>query len=116
MREKEFEFALKALVNAEDASKGKVLSSDQRLDLWIQQSYSYQGLNQLDQAILILSKVINDDTISSLRLKAMYLRAELYERQERPELARKQLEALTKKGGDWAQKAKDKLDKDYGYQ
>lgn len=116
MRENEYGLALKALVQAEDASKGKVLSTDQRLDLWIQQSRSYEGLNQLDQAILILSKVVNDDAVSSLRLKAMYIRAELYEKQERPELARKQLEAIAKKGGEWAQKAKDKLDKDYGYQ
>lgn len=116
MKQKNYRYALEALVNAEDASKGKVLSTDQKLDLWIQQSLSYQGLEQLDQAILILSKVVNDDAVSTLRLKAMYLRAELYEKQERPELAKKQLEAIAKKGGEWAQKAKDKLDKDYGYQ
>ncbi len=116
MRQKNYGTALQAFVHAEDASKGKVLSTDQKLDLWIQQSLSYQGLNELDQALLILSKVVNDDAVSSLRLKAMYLRAELYEKQERPELARKQLEAIAKKGGEWAKKAQDKLDKEYGYQ
>jgi hypothetical protein len=63
----------------------------------------------------ILSKVINDETISGLRLKAMFLRAELYELQKRPELALKQLEATSKKGGEWGKKAKEKLEKEYGY-
>ena len=69
----------------------------------------------MDKAILLLSKVVNDDTVSNLRIKAMYLRAEIYELQERFELARKQLEATSKKGGEWALKAKVKLEKEYGY-
>jgi tetratricopeptide (TPR) repeat protein len=112
----EYSLALQSFLNAEDAAKGKVLSTDQKLDLWIQQSLCYQGLNQLNQAILILSKVVNDDAVSGLRLKAMYLRAENYERQGRLDLARKQLEAISKKGGEWALKSKNKLDRDYGYQ
>ena len=41
----------------------------------------------------------------------MYLRAEIYELQNRPELALKQLEATASKGGEWSQKAKEKLEK-----
>lgn len=112
MRSQEYQKALQFFKNAEEAGKGNLLSTDQKLDLWIQQSLCYKGLNQLDEAILILSKVINDDAISGLRIKAMYLRAEIYERQKRPELARKQLESIVKKGGVWAKKAQEKLDKE----
>lgn len=115
VRRNEHAIALQCFLHAEDASKGKVLNTDQKLDLWIQQSLCYRSLNQFDKAILILSKVINDDAISSLRIKAMLLRAETYELQGRPELARKQLEATSKKGGEWALKAKAKLEKEYGY-
>jgi tetratricopeptide (TPR) repeat protein len=97
--------ALVAFSSAADAAKGKVLSADQRLDLWIQQSLCYKELKQYDQAMRLLSQVINDDAISGMRLKAMFLRADLYELQGRPELAMKQLEATAKKGGEWGKKA-----------
>jgi len=115
MLNKEYDLALEAFSQAEDSNKGKFLSSDQKLDLWIQQALCYKSLGQMDKAMLILSKVINDDAISGQRLKAMFLRAEIYELQGRTELARKQLEATAKKGGEWAHKAKVKLDKEYGY-
>ena len=54
-------------------------------------------------------QAINDDSISSLRVKAMYQRAEIYIQQGRYDLARKQLEATAKKGGEWALKAKQRL-------
>jgi tetratricopeptide (TPR) repeat protein len=109
MRKKEFVEALQYLANAEEGAKGKVLNTDQRLDLWIQQSICYRECNEIDKAMLILSKIINDDAISGRRLQAMYLRAELYKIQGRQELARKQLEATSKKGGEWGQKAKEAL-------
>ena len=115
MQNQDYSRSLSHFFKAEDTAKGRILNSEQKLDLWIQQSFSYQGLKQFDSAILILSKVINDDTISGLRLKAMFLRAEMYEAQGRKELARKQLEATSKKGGEWAVKAKAKLESDYGY-
>lgn len=101
---------------AEDAGKGKVLSTDQRIDLLIQKSLSYLALHETDKAMLLLSQAINSDQISSLRVKAMFLRADIYRQQGRKELARKQLEATSKKGGEWALKAKQKLDEDYAYQ
>lgn len=115
MRKNEHEKALECFLQAEDSSKGKVLSTDQRLELLILQSICLKELNQLEKAILILSKVVNDEAVSSLRVKAMFLRAEIYEKQERYEIARKQLEATSKKGGSWALKAKEKLEKEYGY-
>lgn len=119
MRRKEFILALDKYKQAEEAAKN-TLTTEQKLDLWIQESYCYRGLHQYDQAILILSKVINDNAISSLRLKAMFLRAETYELSQRPELARKQLESLAKKGDSqslnpWVLKAKQKLEEEHGY-
>ena len=115
MRGKQFDTALYCLEKAEDAGKGKLLSTDQRLDLWIQQSHAHSGLSEFDEAMSALSKVINEDVISRLRLKAMYLRAEVYELEGRSELALKQLEALAKKGGEWALKAQNKLHTHYGH-
>lgn len=114
MREGKYEVALEAFRQAEQSDQGSFLSVNQKLDLWIQQSMCYKALYQTDQAMLILSKVINDNTVSSLRVKAMFLRAEVYALQGRHELARKQLEATAKKGGEWAIKAKNKLDEEYG--
>jgi tetratricopeptide (TPR) repeat protein len=107
--------ALECFLKAEDTAKGKVLSTDQRLDLLIQQSACLRELKQPEKAILILSKVVNDDAVSGLRIKALFLRAEIYENQGRRELARKQLDAAAKKGGEWSLKAKAKLEKEYGY-
>lgn len=106
---------LELLANAEESAKGKVLNTEEKLDLWLQRSECYRQLGQLDSAMLELSKVINDDAISGQRIQAMYLRATLYEQQGRPELAQKQLEATAKKGGPWALVAKEKLDRDYRY-
>lgn len=108
--------ALDYFTRAEEIGKGGVLSVDEKLDLLIQKSLCLKALNKMDQAMLVLSQAINEDAISNLRLKAMYLRAEIYQEQGRNELARKQLEATAKKGGKWGLKAKEKLEKDYGYQ
>ncbi len=108
--------ALSDFLAAEQANDTKnFLSPDQKLDLWIQQSQCYKELKQFDEAMLLLSKVVNDEAISSLRVKAMYLRADLYALQGRPELALKQLEATSRKGGEWSKKAKEKLEQDYVY-
>ena len=66
--------------------------------------------------MLLLSKVINIDIISNRRLKAMYLRALIYEQQGRNELAKNQLMQTASKGGPWAVRAKQKLDENYDYQ
>ena len=46
----------------------------------------------------------------------MYLRALIYEQQGKKEFAIKQLESTSKKTGEWAAKAQDKLRQDYGFQ
>jgi tetratricopeptide (TPR) repeat protein len=89
-------------------------SAEEKLEIWIEQSMCCRILNRLDEAMRLLSKVINEEIASSLRVKAMFLRAEIYEQQGRHELALKQLESVVKKGGTWAYQAQEKL-KEYGY-
>ncbi|MBA3603602.1 MAG: tetratricopeptide repeat protein [Parachlamydiaceae bacterium] len=115
MKQQKYDQAWIAFMQAEKSGGNIFLSTDQKLDLWIQESECCKALNQTDKAMLILSKVINDNTISSLRVKAMYLRATIYALQNRHELARKQLAATASKGGEWALKAKLKLEEDYGF-
>lgn len=103
--------ALTFFVKSEEAVKGHpFLSPDEKLDLWIQQSLCYKALHQLNDAMKLLSRVVNDETISHLRVKAMYLRADLYALEGRKELALKQLIATSKKGGEWGKKAKEQLE------
>lgn len=105
--------SLKEFNLAEEASQGRFLSVDEKLDLWLKQSVCHQAMDQLENAMIILSKVINDDSISHLRLMAMFKRAELYEKLGRLELARRQLEFVAKMDGEWAEQAKFKLEHHY---
>jgi tetratricopeptide (TPR) repeat protein len=90
------------------------LSEEEKLSLWLLQSEAYRGKKEYDIAMRFLSRVINAEAASPLRLKAMYLRAEIYELEGRPELAIRQLEATSKKGGEWAARAQEKLRLNYG--
>lgn len=109
----DYKQALAFLLKSEESSKNKFLSVDEKLDLLLSQSECYKKLGQPENAMLVLSKVINDDSVSHLRLKAMFMRAALYEMLNRPELARRQLEAVAKMDGKWAEMAKLKLENDY---
>ncbi|WP_068469129.1 tetratricopeptide repeat protein [Candidatus Protochlamydia phocaeensis] len=114
-QQKDYALALQHLFEAEKAAEAKpFLSPDQKLDLWIQQALCYKELKQWDEAMRLLSKAVNDEALSSQRVKAMYLRAEIYALEGRPELALKQLEATSKKGGEWGKKAKTELEQNYG--
>lgn len=109
-QQRDFETAWQYYFKAEETGGEKFLSPDQQLDLWIRQALCYQELEQYDQAMLLFSKAINKNVVSSQRLRAMYLRAEIYRKQGREELAKKQWEAVALKGGEWGQKAKKKLE------
>ncbi len=115
-KQKRYDLAIQYFKNSEDAAKGKILRTDELLGLWIEESLCHLKLKETDEAMLILSRVINYDAVSPKRLEAMFLRAEIYEGQGRLELARKQLEACASKGGKWAARAKEKLEKNYAYQ
>lgn len=107
------ETALTCLEMAEESGIG-YLSTDQYLNLWILQSDCYRQKGEYDKAMSMLSKVVNEDAVSPLRVQAMYLRSEIYALQGRDELALRQLEATAKKGGSWAERAKHKLRTEYG--
>jgi len=111
----EYEIALKSFNRSEESATERVLSEEELLGLWIEQSHCLAKMERDEEAMLLLSKVINSTAASPLRIKAMYLRAELYEQMGKPELAYKQLEAATRKGGEWAMKAKEKMEKEYEY-
>lgn len=94
------------------------LSIDEILDAMIEKSEAYRANGDLDSSMLQLSEVVDYQAVSSLRLKAMYFRAEIYRLQGRSSLARKQLESLSLIGGSkdpWALKAKDTLRQEYGF-
>lgn len=114
IQEGRYREALRSLASAEEAARGRVLSTDERLNLWLCRAQCYTDLKELDLAMKELSRVINDDAVSVLRVKAMFLRAGVYEQQGRPELARKQFVATAKQGGHWAAKAKEKLTNENG--
>ncbi len=108
-KQHQIESALSYFKGAADAGRGKVLNSDQYLEIMIEQSHCYLLLGDDDSAMTTLSKVINEDAASSLRLKAMFLRSQIYRRQGREELALRQLEALSNQHGEWAAKAQQEL-------
>lgn len=114
MERSKYEEALRRFDQSEKCGKLGVLTAEQKLDLWIQKSHCYKALKQTHMAMLMLSHAINEKASSSLRIKAMVLRADIYAMQGRRELAIKQLEAASRKGGEWAQTAKEKLKVEYG--
>lgn len=113
LEEGDAEKALEHLKLAEASSD--FFSLEQRLDLWMHESAALKALQRFDEAMLMLSHVINENASSSLRVQAMLQRADLYALQGRHELAIKQLEAVAKKGGDFAHIALDRLRSEYGF-
>jgi len=105
MKSAKFGAAIQQFERAERKATGELL-----LEVRLAKSECLQKMGKFDEAILLLSQIINDSTASQLRLKAMFKRAELYEGQKRYELAIKQLEAAERFPGEWGQRAKEKLE------
>lgn len=112
----DIETAISALKKAKESAKGDLLGADEWLDVQIAESKCYRELGNLGEAMRILSAVVNERVVSQRRLQAMYIRAEIYEQQKRFNLSKRQLEALSRKGGKWATLAQKKLDKEYSYE
>lgn len=108
--------ALAKINQAIEPHRAKLFDIDEYLTLLIDKALIFKDLNRIEEGMTQLSEVINYQAISSLRLKAMLLRAEFYATQGKRILAKKQLESLALKGGEWAQKAKEILDKEYKYE
>lgn len=114
-RQADYKLAVEFYDGAMLAAQGDVLNAEQRLDLWTKKGAALKEMGMLEDAMTVLSQVVNDPAISSTRLRAMYLRAEIYQLQGRHDLAVKQLEATASKGGEWALKAQETLESNYGY-
>ncbi len=100
----------KALLTGKDS-----LSHEELLTIMLERAQALKKSGQQDLAMQQLSEVVNYNAVSPLRLKAMLMRAELYEEQNKRVLARKQLESLALKSGPWAEAAKKKLEQEYGF-
>lgn len=109
----EMQSAIHYLEKAQKAAPKESLSADEILEAKITIGLCYKAMGELDKAMLVMSDVVNSEFVSSLRVKAMYLRALIYESQGRPELAKRQLEAALSKGGEWAALAKEKWSQEY---
>jgi tetratricopeptide (TPR) repeat protein len=115
-----FEEAIALFSQAEEVDE-KLKTENQKellrellLEIKIAKSECLIEMEKLDEAMTLASEVINSDTASSLRIKAMLLRADIYELQHRKDLAIKQLEAASQKNSPWAATAKQKLKDLYG--
>ena len=89
-------------------------NSELALEIAIEKSLCFWELKQTDKAMAVLAWVINGPYASSLRVKAMIIRAELYVSLRRVDLAARQLESVVAKGGEWAVIAEGKLREIYG--
>lgn len=106
-------FALLNKAQVVQANEGK---EELLLEILIAKSQLHRNTGELDKAMMLLSSVINESSASSLRIQAMYLRAELYELKGRRDLAFRQLQTTAKKGGEWGAMAAKKLEEKYGYE
>ena len=105
-----------ALLEKAEAIAGCRQNKALMLHVWYAKSLCARYNKNIDQSMRYLSMIINDDAVSSLRVQAMFLRSELYELKGRRDLALRQLEACAKKGGEWAERAKQKIEEQYGYE
>jgi tetratricopeptide (TPR) repeat protein len=96
-----FETALTLLQHAEAVGKKNQSPIAQTLDLWIMQSICLHHLGRNDEALRMLSQIVNSPVASSLRIKAMCLRATVYQAMDQRALAIKQLQSIKRKGGHW---------------
>ncbi len=110
-QEKAFTLLNKAQALQIDEKNGELL-----LEILIAKSQLHHKMGELDKAMMLLSSVINEESASSLRIQAMFLRAEVYERKGRRDLAFRQLQTCAKKGGEWGLQAEKKLEENYGYE
>jgi hypothetical protein len=93
--------------------QGVNIASHDRLEMLLVKADILQKLGDEAQAMLCLSAAVNDPSISSLRIKAMLKRADIYKKQGRDELCKKQLASVIKLGGPFSKEATLKLESYY---
>lgn len=96
--------------------KEKQMTDDYELALEIamEKSLCFRDIHKPEKAMALLAWVINGPYVSSLRIKAMILRADLYLLLHRRDLAIRQLISVVAKGGEWGAVAERKLRELYG--
>lgn len=115
-KKQQHNIALNYFLLCQESSINQIFNGQEKLNLWMQASSSARAIGRFDEAMLYLSYVINENISSSTRIEAMLLRSDLYQLQGRHELAIKQLEAVSKNGGEFALIAKEKLKENYGFE
>ncbi|CDR32889.1 tetratricopeptide repeat protein [Criblamydia sequanensis] len=106
--------ALDLFEKSEECNVMKWLARSEKQLFLISKSLSLKEMGKLDEAMFHLSLAVNEDSLSKLRLKAMFHRAEIYTLQKRDELSIQQLKAIMKHEGEWSKKAKSYMEKYYG--
>jgi predicted negative regulator of RcsB-dependent stress response len=114
LREYSFPDKAYALLTTFDEKSLQESNYELALEIAMEKSLCLRELKKIDQAMNILAWVINGPYASSLRVKAMILRADLYLAQHRTDLAIRQLESVVAKGGEWGAVAERKLRELYG--
>ena len=84
------------------------------LEIAMEKSLCFREMQKPDKAMALLAWIINGPYVSSLRIKAMILRADLYLLLHRRDLAIRQLDSVVAKGGEWGAVAERKLRELYG--
>ena len=90
------------------------LSPSEKLEAKLIKSHIHEKEGDLDKALLTLSEIINENCVSERRIEAMYQRALIYEKQNRFDLALRQLDACRLKGGKWGEAAMKKWESLHG--
>ena len=119
MRQHHYPIALEYFQQTERAAtknKQLMLAIEEKLELWFEQGECLRLLGQQDESMRVLSQIINDEAgaLSETQVRAMYLRAEIYELRGRRDLAKKQLEAIQRQGR-WVERAENKLMAEYSF-
>lgn len=110
IKERSYAVALDALKKAERADFFHSFTKDESLEIKILMSQCLMNTGEKKLAMRMLSDVINEQVVSSQRVRAMYLRAELYFQEGKMKQALKQLEFTAKQNGEWALAAQNRLD------
>lgn len=105
-----------ALFILDRCDEAKILDPHYELSLEfaMEKSLCLRALSEPSKAMAKLAWIINRPYPSSLRVKAMILRADMYLEQHRTDLAIRQLESVATKGGEWKVVAERKLQELYG--
>lgn len=98
--------ALHCFCMADNAKPNPLASDFNTWQRWLYQSQCYIKLEQYDEALLLLSKLINESRPSEISVEAMFLRAEVYQATRQDTLAFRQFQEVSLLEGKWAQKAR----------